>query len=91
MTSGYKESLDSYWQDVTLRPGAAFWDSTSDHAVKRELPWFSGAFDPRLPVIDVGCGNGRQTRGLTDVFPLPGQLRCLDPGDARARMDPLRP
>jgi len=65
---GYKESWDSYWRDVTPRPGVAFWDSTPDHAVKRELPLFRGAFDPQLPLVDVGCGNGTQTRCLADSF-----------------------
>lgn len=68
MTRSYKESWDSYWRDVTPRPGLAFWDSTPDHAVGRELPLFSGAFDGQLPVIDVGCGNGTQTRCLADAF-----------------------
>ena len=64
----YKESWDSYWRDVTPRPGVAFWDSTPDQAVQRELSLFEGAFDLRLPVIDVGCGNGTQTRCLADTF-----------------------
>ncbi|TMQ02341.1 MAG: methyltransferase domain-containing protein [Deltaproteobacteria bacterium] len=68
MTRSYKDVWDSYWRDVTPRPGAAFWDSTPDHAVQRELPLFAAAFDPQLPVVDVGCGNGRQTRGLADAF-----------------------
>ncbi len=64
----YKEAWDSYWRDVTPRPGVAFWDSTPDQAVERELPLFRGAFDPQLPLIDVGCGNGTQTRCLADAF-----------------------
>ena len=68
MTRSYKESWDSYWRDVTPQPGAAFWDSTPDQAVKRELPVFLGAFDLDLPLIDVGCGNGTQTRCLADAF-----------------------
>jgi 2-polyprenyl-3-methyl-5-hydroxy-6-metoxy-1,4-benzoquinol methylase len=46
----------------------AFWDSMPDQAVKRELPLFRDAFDLQLPLIDVGCGNGTQTRGLADAF-----------------------
>lgn len=67
-TLSYKESWDSYWRDVTPRPGVAFWDSMPDQAVKRELPLFRDAFDLHLPLIDVGCGNGTQTRGLADAF-----------------------
>lgn len=68
MTLSYKESWDSYWRDVTPRPGVALWDSAPDQAVERELPLFRGAFDLQLPVIDVGCGNGTQTRCLADNF-----------------------
>lgn len=70
MARSYKESWDGYWREVTPRPGVAFWDSTPDLAVQRELPVFAGAFDRQLPVIDVGCENGTQTRGLADAFPL---------------------
>ena len=68
-TLGYREAWDGYWREVTPQPGAAFWDSTPDQAVKRELPLFQGVFDLQLPLIDVGCGNGTQTRGLADAFP----------------------
>lgn len=67
-TLGYRESWDGYWRDVTPRPGAAFWDSAPDHAIKRELPLFRDVFDPQLPLIDVGCGNGTQTLALADAF-----------------------
>lgn len=69
MARSYKESWDGYWREVTPRPGVAFWDSTPDLAVQRELPVFAAAFGRQLPVIDVGCGNGTQTRGLADAFP----------------------
>ncbi|HEX8107825.1 MAG TPA: class I SAM-dependent methyltransferase [Kofleriaceae bacterium] len=68
MTRSYQESWDGYWRAVTPRPGVAFWDSTPDRAVQRELPVFASAFDRALPVIDVGCGNGTQTRCLADAF-----------------------
>lgn len=67
-TISYRESWDGYWRDVTPRPGVAFWDATPDQAVKRELPLFQGIFDLQLPLVDVGCGNGTQTRGLADAF-----------------------
>jgi 2-polyprenyl-3-methyl-5-hydroxy-6-metoxy-1,4-benzoquinol methylase len=33
------------------------------------LPYISGYLDPALPVVDVGCGNGRYTRWLASRFP----------------------
>lgn len=67
-TLSYQESWDGYWRDVTPRPGMALWDSTPDQAVERELPLFRGTFDLQLPLVDVGCGNGTQTRCLADNF-----------------------
>jgi SAM-dependent methyltransferase len=36
--------------------------------LQADLPHFGAAFDPALPVIDIGCGNGRQTRFLARRF-----------------------
>lgn len=62
---------ERYWRGIstTGRSGDVLWDSGS----LTERAEFSKAvlahFDPALPVIDVGCGNGTQTRWLADLFP----------------------
>jgi ubiquinone/menaquinone biosynthesis C-methylase UbiE len=65
----YLQSWDSYWRDVSAAPGGPFWDSAPKDAVERDLPAFKDAMDPSLVIIDVGCGNGCQTRSLASHFP----------------------
>jgi len=45
-----------------------FWDADPIHASQQDLLLFHEYFDPRLPLIDLGCGNGTQTRFLADHF-----------------------
>lgn len=62
---------EGYWHGIrtTGSSGDVLWDSGS----LTERAQFSEAvvahFDPALPVIDVGCGNGTQTRWLAGLFP----------------------
>ncbi|TFC93418.1 class I SAM-dependent methyltransferase [Cryobacterium sinapicolor] len=62
---------DGYWRGIhtTGRSGDVLWDSGS----RTEHAQYSDAvvahFDPALPVIDVGCGNGTYTRWLAGLFP----------------------
>lgn len=62
---------EGYWRGIrtTGSSGDVLWDSGS----LTERAQFSEAvlahFDPALPVIDVGCGNGTQTRWLAGLFP----------------------
>lgn len=62
---------EGYWRGIrtTGRSGDVLWDSGS----RTERAQYSDAavahFDPALPVIDVGCGNGTHTRWLAGLFP----------------------
>ncbi|KPI11421.1 hypothetical protein OK074_2753 [Actinobacteria bacterium OK074] len=70
VTSRYREAWEGFWREVPDTPAAVFWDS--------EPPLTSGVhiavFEPMLtdhdlPLVDLGCGNGTQTRFLADRFP----------------------
>lgn len=64
----YLTSWESFWSTSTEAPGEIFWDADPAHAAQQDLVLFQGYADPQLPLIDLGCGNGTQTRFLADHF-----------------------
>lgn len=62
---------DRYWAGVTATGdgGDVLWDSSSSDEARRYLDLLAAHADPALPVVDVGCGNGRFTRALAGRFP----------------------
>ena len=61
------ETWERWWTAVDGTPGEIVWDA-DETDLTADLAVFAGAFDPSLPVIDLGCGNGRQTRFLARHF-----------------------
>jgi SAM-dependent methyltransferase len=66
-----ERAWESYWSGVTgTGPGG---DVLWDGAHERELRWWQETarlhLDPALPLVDVGCGNGRVARLLAGHFP----------------------
>ena len=70
MTSAnrYLTSWERYWSTATGAPGEIFWDADPARAAQQDLLLFQDHADPQLPLIDLGCGNGTQTRFLADHF-----------------------
>lgn len=70
MTSAnrYLTSWEGFWSTLSGAPGEIFWDVDPAHAAQQDLVLFQGYADPQLPLIDLGCGNGTQTRFLADHF-----------------------
>lgn len=64
----YQTRWERYWSTVTGAPGEIFWDADPAHASEADLTRFRGHFAPELPLLDVGCGNGTQTRYLAQHF-----------------------
>jgi len=64
----YLTSWEGFWSTSTESPGEIFWDAAPAHAAQQDLVLFRGSVDPQLPMIDLGCGNGTQTRFLADHF-----------------------
>lgn len=71
MTSAnrYTRSWESFWSTSTGAPGEIFWDADPAHAAQEDLALFQSHMDPKLTMIDLGCGNGTQTRFLANHFP----------------------
>jgi SAM-dependent methyltransferase len=61
---------ENYWKTIkTTGPGGqVLWDNAPERASAEDLPRFKPHFDLSLPLLDFGCGNGRQTRYLAQHF-----------------------
>lgn len=62
---------DQYWGRIesTGARGDVLWDSGSDHELQAYLEHITRQLDPRLPLVDVGCGSGVFSRALAPYFP----------------------
>lgn len=63
-SSQYLGAWDSFWRDAPPGGGAVFWDAAPEVTAAVHLPLFAPHFAPGLPLVDLGCGNGTQTRFL---------------------------
>lgn len=63
---------EDFWGEMRRqRPGGGpnpWWDDDPENAAAVDLGRFRPAFMSRLPLVDLGCGNGRQTRFLAHHF-----------------------
>lgn len=82
-------SWDRYWSEVraTGDGGDVLWDTSDPAEAARYLALFAGHADPALPVVDVGCGNGRFTRALAPRFPRVLGVDLSPAAIARARRE----
>jgi SAM-dependent methyltransferase len=64
----YLTSWEKFWSTTTGAPGEIFWDADPAYAAQQDLALFKAHADPQLPLIDLGCGNGTQTRFLANHF-----------------------
>jgi len=62
---------EHFWAGVraTGDGGDVLWDASDSAEATRYLDLFAEHADPTLPVVDIGCGNGRFTRALAARFP----------------------
>ncbi|MET8975311.1 class I SAM-dependent methyltransferase [Streptomyces sp. NPDC004539] len=69
VTQRYRESWEGFWREAPEDEGAVFWDAEAGATVAGHLPLFEPhLLDAGLPVVDLGCGNGTQTRFLAGRF-----------------------
>ncbi|MFJ4682343.1 class I SAM-dependent methyltransferase [Streptomyces sp. NPDC088789] len=70
VTMRYREAWEGFWREAPDGPGAVFWDAEPVLTSGMHLARFEPLMvDPGLPLIDLGCGNGTQTRFLAQRFP----------------------
>ena len=88
---------ENYWRSIgkTGRGGQVLWDNEPERASVEDLKRFKPLIlDPSLPLLDFGCGNGRQTRYLATQFDRviatdvsPSAIAKARAGDARGAED----
>ncbi|MFC5063356.1 class I SAM-dependent methyltransferase [Actinomycetospora atypica] len=62
---------ERYWASTgaTGDDGDVLWDSSTPGEAQHYLELLAAHADPRLPIVDLGCGNGRFTRALARHYP----------------------
>jgi SAM-dependent methyltransferase len=68
VSSGYSQAWESFWRDAPDGEGSVFWDAEPEVTAALHLPLFEPYFHAALPLADMGCGNGRQTRYLAGRY-----------------------
>jgi SAM-dependent methyltransferase len=65
------EAWDRFWRriDKTGRDGQVLWDAASRAELDQLQANLRAHADVSLPLVDVGCGNGRQSRELAALAP----------------------
>jgi SAM-dependent methyltransferase len=69
VTGRYRESWEGFWREAPGRQGAVFWDAEPVLTAGAHLAVFEPHLtDHGLPMVDLGCGNGTQSRFLAAHF-----------------------
>lgn len=70
VTTRYRNAWEGFWQEAPDEPGGVIWDADASRTAARHVALFEPHVEDRqLPVLDLGCGNGTQTRYLAGHFP----------------------
>jgi|tagenome__1003787_1003787.scaffolds.fasta_scaffold20982594_3 SAM-dependent methyltransferase len=65
------QAWERYWSSVqrTGADGEVLWDADQPAEIETVTAQFRAHADLSLPLVDLGCGNGRQARALAGLFP----------------------
>lgn len=69
VSEGHREAWEGFWAAASGAPGEALWDADPSLASVPHSKLLLPYADASLPVVDLGCGNGTQTRALATLFP----------------------
>ncbi|MFB7244522.1 SAM-dependent methyltransferase [Streptomyces populi] len=70
VSSRYREAWEGFWREAPGGQGGVLWDAEPALTAAVHLARFEPHLTaPDLPLVDLGCGNGTQTRFLADRFP----------------------
>jgi SAM-dependent methyltransferase len=64
-----RRAWERYWSrtDATGPAGDVLWDAGQPEEAQAVAARMRAHADPTLPMVDIGCGNGRQARALTGL------------------------
>ncbi|BFV60762.1 class I SAM-dependent methyltransferase [Kitasatospora sp. CMC57] len=65
----YVRAWEGFWAENTGEPGEPFWDADPSLTAAPHTALLAAHADRTLPIVDLGCGNGTQTRYLAGHFP----------------------
>ncbi|WP_406210379.1 methyltransferase domain-containing protein [Kitasatospora sp. NBC_01560] len=65
----YVRAWEGFWAENTGEPGEPFWDADPTLTAAPHTELLAAHADRTLPIVDLGCGNGTQTRYLAGHFP----------------------
>lgn len=70
VSSRYRGAWEGFWSEAPGGQGGVLWDAEPALTAAVHLAHFEPYLTaPDLPLVDLGCGNGTQTRFLSDRFP----------------------
>lgn len=64
----YRDAWEGFWRETSDTPGEAIWDSDPSLGSVPHTELLLPHADASLPVVDLGCGSGTQTRYLATRF-----------------------
>ncbi|MGW3209889.1 class I SAM-dependent methyltransferase [Streptomyces sp. NPDC001135] len=64
----YRSNWESYWRETSDEAGAAIWDCDPALSAEPYSALLLSHADPERTIVDLGCGNGTQTRHLATRF-----------------------
>jgi SAM-dependent methyltransferase len=68
VSENYRSAWESYWSETSDAPGEAIWDSDASLTAEPHSELLLPYADTSRTIVDLGCGNGTQTRYLATRF-----------------------
>ncbi|MEU6086867.1 class I SAM-dependent methyltransferase [Streptomyces sp. NPDC047085] len=68
VSDNYRNAWESYWRETSDETGEAIWDSDPSLTAEPHSALLLPHADTTRTIVDLGCGNGTQTRYLATRF-----------------------
>lgn len=64
----HADAWESFWRAAPTTAGSVLWDASAQFTAALHLPLLAAHTSGGVPLVDVGCGNGTQTRFLAGRY-----------------------